>query len=121
MYIVRLTRFAQLGVPAVALQGNFTYFYFLSLLILLTFAFFLYLLHFLFLALLTYTAWKTIILAGFYGVWCSYEAFFAGGFGKLWLGASSVVCIHELHWITQQQEQTTSKFRNTISDIRGCD
>jgi hypothetical protein len=91
MYIVRLTRFAQLGVPAVALQGNFTYFYFLSLLILLTFAFFLYLLHFLFLALLTYTAWKTIILAGFYGVWCGYEAFFAGGFGKLWLGASSVV------------------------------
>jgi hypothetical protein len=37
------------------------------------------------------TAWKTIILAGFYGVWCCYEAFFAGGFGKLWLGASSLV------------------------------
>jgi hypothetical protein len=33
MYIVRLTRFAQLGVPAVALQGNF-FFYLLYLLLL---------------------------------------------------------------------------------------
>lgn len=55
MYILRLTRFAQLGVPAIALQ-----------------------------------AWKTIILGGFYGLWACYDAFYAGGFGPLWVGATSI-------------------------------
>jgi hypothetical protein len=131
MYIVRLTRFAQLGVPAVALQGNFTYFCFLSLLTVLTFAFFLYLLHLLLLSCFTYCTFLFLLyLLTQPGKPSSLRAFMAYGVAmrpslqadleSCGLGLRAwCVCIHELHRITQQQQQTTSKFRNTIRNIRG--